>query len=88
MYEGTYKLERSFTEFSAVWCCILTFDDLTLKVCARNPRRAVRRANRAMGKAVSLRNIVKSVKGICEELPPPCEGPCCNEDLREKRRNE
>lgn len=86
MYEGTYKLERSPSGFSIgdtpLWRCTLTFDGLIIAVYAGAPRRAVHKANRAMNKAVSLRNVVKSVAGLCNNRPI-CQGPCCNEDLRD-----
>lgn len=71
IYEGTYKFERGGGGKSIgdtpLWRCTLKFDGMEVQVYAGSRRRAFRKVNKAMTKALKLRYAVRSVKGLCDE---------------------
>lgn len=74
LFEGTYVLKHDFSGGSYAmdsdwnwWRCTLTFDQLEVEVRAKTRRGALRKAVKAMAKAVKLRTAIRSVKGLCDE---------------------
>lgn len=68
-YEGTYKIFcTQFCSDGGVWSCTLVFNGLEVTASAASRRRAVKRAEKSMSQAQKWRTIVKSIKGICDEL--------------------
>lgn len=66
-YGGKYKLEFESGLFDSNWICVLKFNGIKTEGKSFFPRHAMRRANRAMKKALKLKNQFETFKSqVCE----------------------